>query len=117
MWSDYGAWPSGKALDSGSRDRRFESYRPSQAQQQIQRPGSMTGFFVAIFLLINSQLFFKAVLSTVIQHLFLQPGSVIVKLASFHSFSLSYTTSSSPKYCITPKMTAVLWLQYWFIAL
>ncbi len=24
-----GAWPSGKALDSGSRDRRFESYRPS----------------------------------------------------------------------------------------
>jgi hypothetical protein len=25
-----GAWPSGKALDSGSRDRRFESYRPSQ---------------------------------------------------------------------------------------
>ena len=63
MWSDYGAWPSGKALDSGSRDRRFESYRPSQTGQQILRPGSMTGFFVAIFFLTNMQLFFKTVLS------------------------------------------------------
>ena len=34
MWSDYGAWPSGKALDSGSRDRRFESYRPSQIERK-----------------------------------------------------------------------------------
>lgn len=38
----------------------------------------MTGFFVAIFFLINMQLFFKTVLSTATQRLFLQPGSVTV---------------------------------------
>jgi hypothetical protein len=36
----------------------------------------MTGFFVAIFFLINMQLFFQTILSTVIQRLFLQLGSV-----------------------------------------
>lgn len=29
MRGNLGAWPSGKARDFGSRDRRFESYRPS----------------------------------------------------------------------------------------
>ena len=32
-----GAWPSGKARDFGSRDRRFESSRPSQALPWTQR--------------------------------------------------------------------------------
>lgn len=33
---NFGAWPSGKALDSGSRDRRFESYRPSHTARSCQ---------------------------------------------------------------------------------
>lgn len=36
MICDNGAWPSGKAPVSGTGDRRFESYRPSQNKFELQ---------------------------------------------------------------------------------